>query len=275
MPPIEVSAYEFVANVHTAYSMIINPAGMASGKGANMYLDLTGDRHQLSEWVVALQGRTWGVTYRHRDLVPGEISSGSGIPAPEGKIDTYIVSASFGPPLFQIGLTREWDKTTLPGRDADRWMFGLQSHPVPLLDLGGTIENIQHPRFLNGRLRPRYRYGFAVHLLPRERLTLNFEGGHYDGEPGLIDLAYGARLDLDSGLSLALVLLDPKRGGMEVGFSVTSSFGRGAVSARARTVPQDPDYRAQVALQLFDQMWQEAEAEKAGVFRGYGFMGQR
>ena len=78
MPPIEVSAYEFVANVHTAYSMFINPAGMASGKGANMYLDLTGDRDQLSEWVVALQGRTWGVTYRHRDLVPGERAS----PAP-------------------------------------------------------------------------------------------------------------------------------------------------------------------------------------------------
>lgn len=277
IPPIEVSTYEFVSDVRTAYAMFTNPAGMASGKGSNMYLDLSGDRHQITEWVVALQTRAWGATYRHRDVTPDTFAGGPGVPSREGKIDTYVLSASFGPPVFQVGLSREWDKTTISGHDADRWLFGFQSHPTSILDLGGTIENIQHPQFLDGRLRPRYRYGLAIHPIPgRPRfLTLHLEGGHQDGEPDLIDSTYGVRIGFDSGVSMALVVRDPKREGMEIGFSITSNFGRGAVSARARTLPAGPDYRAQLAMQFFDQEWQEQEASETDVFRGYGFVGGR
>lgn len=264
LPVPEIGAHRFVSDTDDATAIFLNPGGLATGHGTNLYLDLSGDDGDMVENVAALQGGSWGFGYRHRELAPRGMDAtylnGAGLPASAGHLDTYSLASSFGPPAFQVGTARVWNNTDLPGHDASSWKVGVLSRPTRALSLGGMVENVNRPRFLDARLRPRYTYGISVRPLPGdpELLTVSVQGTHGDGDPDLIDLAFGARMHLESGLELGLSVQDPRNGSVRVGASVSTYFGKGAASARVRSVGGDTDYRALASLQVFDEFWQRS-----------------
>lgn len=264
VPGFEADAYAFIAEAGDATAAFVNPAGLAGGKGTNLYLDLSGNDDEVMEGVVALQGGSWGFSYRHRDLRPRGAAptalNGFGIPPEEGNLDTYLLASSWGPPRLQIGAAKVWTNTDLPGKDASGWLVGLRSRPGRRLSLGVVLDNANRPSFLDGKLAPRYRYGFSVRPLPGapELLTVSVQGAHLDGSPDAIDMAYGARVHLDSGLEFGVSMQDPHGHGLQFGGWVATHFGKGAASVRARGVHGTEDYRGLVALQVFDQFWQRS-----------------
>lgn len=271
LPAPEIGAHRFVSDADDATAIFLNPGGLAGGHGTNLYLDVSGDDGDLVENVAALQGGTWGFGYRHRELgrqgLDPSYQNGAGFPAGRGHLDTYALASSFGPDVFQLGMARVWTNTDLPGRDGGAWQVGLLSRPTRAISVGATVQNMDRPRFLDGRLRPTYTYGVSVRPLPGdpELLTVSVQGTHGDGAPDLIDMAYGARVHLPSGLELGLSLQDPRQGSLRVGASVSTYFGKGAASVRARSVGGSPAYRATTSIQVFDEFWQRSVATKKQV----------
>ena len=271
IPAYELAAHRFVAEADDATAVFLNPAGLAGGHGANMYLDLTGTTDEIIEGTAALQGGSWGFAYRHRDIMPrgtaGTQLNGFGISDGPGNLDTYALASSFGKGQLRMGVARVWSNTDLSGEDSGFWRLGLQNRLSRSVSLGAVVEASNKDRFLNGRLRPRYTYGVAIRPLPAspELLTVNIQGSHSDGEADLIDLSYGASIHLNGGLRLGIAVQDPVGGDMEWGGSVTTHFGKGAVSARARSMNGDEDYRALVSLQIYDEFWQQSMTAKKRV----------
>jgi protease-4 len=264
VPQPEVSAYLFVSEADDAKSIFLNPGGLKTGHGMNLYVDLSGDDNEIVEYLASLQGGAWGFSYRHHDLADRGLEpnyhNGYGMPDREGNLDEYTLAAAYGPQAFQMGLSRVWTKTDYASENAASFHLGILSRPSRHFSFGVKIENIEKPRFLDGRLQPIYNYGLSLRPLPGtpELLTLSVEGVHGDGFTDMIDLSYGARVHLESGLDLALTMLDPHEGGLKFGGSVIFHFGRGAVGARARGVSGEADYRVTGSLQVFDQFWQRS-----------------
>ena len=67
-PKAEYLHYGFATDAADATAILLNPAGLAGGPGTNLYFDLSGNDNELTEYVVALQGKALGFAYRHRDL---------------------------------------------------------------------------------------------------------------------------------------------------------------------------------------------------------------
>jgi protease-4 len=271
IPGFEADAYAFIAEVGDATAAFINPAALAGGQGTNLYLDLSGNDDEIMEGVVALQGGSWAFCYRHRDLLPRGTEptalNGFGIPDGEGNIDTYILSSSWGPPRLQLGASKVWTNTDLPGEDASGWRVGLRSRPQRRLSLGVVVDNVSRTSFLDGKLVPRYRYGISVRPLSwnPELLTVSVEGSHYDGHPEAIDMAYGVRLHLNSGLEFGVSVQDPNGEGPRFGGWLAAYFGKGAAAAHARGVHGKETYRSTVSLQVFDQFWQRSMTPKKSL----------
>jgi protease-4 len=270
-PSAEVSAHLFLSEADDATSVFLNPAGLATGHGMNLYLDLSGDDNEVVEYLASLQGGSWGFTYRHHDHADRGMGpsyqNGFGMPSREGNIDEYSLAVAYGTRTLQGGLARVWTNTDLSGQDATAWHIGLLSRPSRYLSLAAAVESANKPRFIDGRLRPTYRYGLSVRPLPSapELLTLSIEGVHGDGASDLIDLSYGASVRLDSGLEFSLTLRDPSAGDLRVGGSIRTNFGRGALAGRARSVGGTADYRALASIQIFDEFWQRSMATKTQV----------
>jgi hypothetical protein len=261
LPPPELAAYSFVTRALDATATLINPAGLARAKGTNLYLDLSGDGTEILEGTAAMQGGSWAFTYRHRDLSGREGTSPLGVPVPANRnADTYAFATGLGPPRYQIGISRVWTNVDVPGEDAGTWNAGFMSRPSPRVTLGFTVENIQHPRFLNGRLTPRYTYALSLGLLPSRPnfLVLTGQGSHLDGAADRIDVSGGLSVHLPSGVDAGLVVRRPFGGDVEVGATVTRAFGRGAASARVRSVSGTDQVRGQLAIQVFDEIWQRS-----------------
>ncbi|HET9232573.1 MAG TPA: hypothetical protein VFP10_00340 [Candidatus Eisenbacteria bacterium] len=260
IPAFEYSHYGFVSDVGDATAIFLNPAGLSGGPGTNMYLDVTGDDNELTEYVVALQGKSLGFAYRHRDLHGAGVSPASNDPVlGEGNLDTYTGAGghTWGP--VSLGVGAVWTKTDLPGEDAFSWEAGLLYRVATLAAVGGRLSNIQHPDFLDGEVRPLYTYGFTLRPL-FGMLTLSAQGSHEDGRADIIHMAYGAKLGLRSGLTVLATVLDEPGSDPTLGASVTYFFGKGAVSGRLRTLDGTDGYRGQVAIQAYDQFWQQGGA---------------
>jgi hypothetical protein len=264
LPPFELSAYRFVTESADATGTFLNPAGLAGGQGTNLYLDATGDGDQIVEGTAALQGGAWSFAYRHRDLVPEEPALGLPL-AGDRNADTYVLAGGFGPPKLRLGLSRAWTRVDVPGDDAGTWNAGLLSRTGDRILLGATVENIQHPRFLDGRLRPRYSYAIGVDLLGDApgRATLTVQGSHEDGSSDRMDLAAGLRVRFPSGLDVSMTVRDRFDRDLEFGGSITHPFGPGTISGRARQVSETETLRGQVAVQLFDPFWKRAQQQPA------------
>jgi len=244
----ELQHYGFATLTSGVGALVVNPAGMGGQAGADMHFDVTGDSGQLDEWVAGIQGGTCAAAYRPRNLHPVDVFPGN------ANVDSYVMGFGFGRPVFQIGATREVDKIDIPGSDATRWLFGIRSRPVSWLVVAGTLRDPQHPHYLDGTLTPRYTYGLSlVGDRGQGSFALSVEGSHLDGGADRIDLAYGLQAGFSSGLVLEAVLYDPAVGGTEFGFSIGTSFDRGVATARARTVEGDRSYRANVAVDFYDE----------------------
>jgi hypothetical protein len=256
-PKAEYEHYGFVTDTADATAILLNPAGLAGGPGSNLYFDLSGDHNELTEYVAALQGKAFGFAYRHRDLHgPGVVPNPGNEPQPgEGNLDAYTAAGGYGRGSFKFGASAAWTNTDLPGKDAFSWNAGLLMRVGSMFTLGGTVINIQHPRFLDGNLKPRYTYGITASPL-FGLLTLSVQGSHEDGNSDIIDMTYGAKVHLKSGLSLAATVEDAPGDPPTLGASATYFFGRGAVSGRARTTDGTDGFRGQLAFQTFDQFWQ-------------------
>ncbi len=270
-PAPEASFYRFVAETDDARSVFLNPAGLAGASGTNLYLDASGGGDRLvDEGTVALQGGSWGFSYRHRELL--DRSPGSGVALPEGNLDAYTLATALGPRYARLGVARVWENVDLPGEDVRTWTLGLQSRAARALSIGASIENADRPGRPGGTLAPRYRYGIAVRPLGSdpEGFTLNVEGSHLDGASDRIDMAYGASYLTANGLVFAVAVRDPHGASPEFGASVGMHFGHGAVAARARSVrPGTEDVRGSVAIQLYDEFWRRSTAAggKVAVLR--------
>lgn len=267
IPGFEGSAYGFIAETGDATASFVNPAGLAGGTGMNLYLDLSGSDKEIMEGVVALQGGSWAFAYRHRDLLdrgadPTALNGFGFPPDKEGNLDTYILASSWGPPRFQVGAAKVWTNTDLSGKDASNWQVGVQSRPSRQISVGAVIDNVTRTKFLDGELVPRYRYGISVRPLGYnpELLTVSVEGSHQDGNPGVIDMAYGVRVHLNTGLEFGLSVQDPNGESPRFGGWVATYFGKGSAAARARGVHGKETYRATAVLQIYDQFWQRSMA---------------
>ena len=258
MPRFEYARFGFAADAMDATAIFLNPAGLSGGPGTNLYADISGSTDGIVEYVAALQGKGMGFAYRHREpqdaagLPPGELSV-----TDPGHLDTYMLAGGYGPPKLRVGLSAAWNKTDMAGEDAFSWTAGFQSFLSESYAIGVTLENILNPAFLDGELRPRYTYGLAVHAVPG-LLTLNIQGSHQDGDADLIRILYGARVTIPAGWTFSAVLDDPPGSGPTFGLSVTWLFGKGAASARGRSLDRNKEFRGQAALQIFDQFWQQS-----------------
>lgn len=259
IPAFEYSHYGFVSDTGDATAIFLNPAGLAGGPGTNMYLDVTGDDEELTEYVIALQGKSLGFAYRHRDLHGAGVAPASSDPVlGEGNLDTYTGAGGHTWGMVSLGVGAVWNKTDLPGEDSFSWEAGLQVRAGTIAILGGRLSNIQHPDFLDGELRPLYTYGFTLRPL-FGKLTLSAQGNHEDGRADIIQMAYGAKLSLQA-LTIGATVQDEPGSDPTLGASVTYFFGKGAVSGRLRTLEGTDGYRGQVAIQAYDQFWQHGGA---------------
>ena len=256
-PTFEFSHYGFASEVGDATSIFINPAGLAGGPGTNMYLDVTGNDDEVTEYVAALQGKSLGFAYRHRELNGSGVAPASSDPVlGEGNLDSYILATGYGRGSVRLGLAGVWTKTDLPGDDAFSWQGGVMVRAGTYAMLAGRIDNIQHPNFLNGELRPHYTYGFTTRPL-LNLVTISVQGSHDDGRADIIDMLYGVRIRPEPALSIQAAVEDAPGSSPTLGASVTYFFGKGAVSGRLRTLDGVDGYRGQVALQAFDEFWQQ------------------
>ena len=256
-PSFEFSHYGFASEVGDATAIFVNPAGLAGGPGTNMYLDVTGNDDEVTEYVAALQGKSLGFAYRHRDLKGSGVSPASSDPVlGEGNLDSYILATGYGRGSVRLGVGAVWTKTDLPGEDAFSWQGGVMVRAGTYAMLAGRIDNIQHPDFLDGELRPHYTYGFTTRPL-LNLLTISVQGSHEDGRADIIDMLYGVKLRPEPALSIQAALEDAPGSSPTLGASVTYFFGKGAVSGRLRTLDGADGYRGQVALQAFDEFWQQ------------------
>jgi|GEM_PF-1731368 len=257
-PAFEYSHYGFVSEVGDATAILINPAGLAGGPGTNMYLDVTGNDDEMTEYTAALQGKSLGFCYRHRDLKDsGGASPASSDPVlGEGNLDSYIMATGYGRGSVRLGLAGVWTKTDLPGSDAFSWQAGVMLRAGTWATLAGRLDNAQHPNFLNGELRPHYTYGFTTRPI-LNLLTVSVQGSHEDGRSDVIDMLYGVNLRPEPALTIQAALEDAPGSSPTLGASVTYSFGRGAMSGRLRTIEGMDGYRGQVAIQAFDEFWQQ------------------
>ena len=128
--------------------------------------------------------------------------------------------------------------------------------------MAGRIDNIQHPNFLDGELRPHYTYGFTTRPL-FNLVTISVQGSHDDGRSDIIDMLYGIRIRPEPALSIQAAVEDAPGSSPTLGASVTYFFGKGAVSGRLRTLDGTDGYRGQVALQAFDEFWQQGGTQTA------------
>ena len=255
-PAFEYSHYGFASDAGDATAIFLNPAGLAGGPGTNMYLDLTGNDDEMTEYVAALQGKSLGFAYRHRDLPGSGVAPVSSDPVlGEGNLDSYSLATGYGRGSVRLGLGAVWTKTDLPGDDAFSWDAGVMVRAGSYATLAGRVENIQHPDFLDGQLRPHYTYGFTTRPI-LNLLTVSVQGSHEDGRANIIDMMYGVKLKPNPSLTILAALEDAPGATPTLGASVTYSFGRGAVSGRLRTLDGTDGYRGQVALQAFDEFWQ-------------------
>jgi hypothetical protein len=256
-PAFEYSHYGFVSEVGDATALMINPAGLAGGPGTNMYLDVTGNDDEVTEYVAALQGKSLCFAYRHRDLPGSGVSPASSDPVlGEGNLDSYILGTGYGRGAVRLGLGTTWTKTDLPGDDAFSWQAGVMIRMGQWATLAGRLDNIQHPNFLNGELRPRYTYGFTTRPI-LNLVTVSVQGSHEDGRADIIDMLYGVRIRPDPALNIQATVEDAPGSSPTLGASVSYFFGKGAVSGRLRTLDGVDGYRGQVALQAFDEFWQQ------------------
>jgi hypothetical protein len=262
LPPFEVAAYRFVTGARDATATFLNPAGLAGAVGSNLYLDASGDGEEILEGTAALQGGHWAFAYRHRDLYRSEL----GLPSAESErdnADAYVLAGALGPPKLRLGLSRSWTNVDAPGDDAGTWTAGILAAASDRVTLGGTIQNIEKPRFLDGRLRPRYTYAaeFALGTGDPARAAVTVEGSHLDGAADRVDLAGGVTVRFPAGLELGVLVRDRFDRDLEFAATVTHPLGPGTVSGRARSVSETDDVRGQVAIQLYDPFWKRAHGE--------------
>jgi hypothetical protein len=122
--------------------------------------------------------------------------------------------------------------------------------------LAGRIDNIQHPKFLDGELRPRYTYGFTTRPL-FNLVTINVQGSHEDGRADIINMLYGVKIRPERALTIQAAVEDAPGSSPTLGASVSYFFGKGTISGRLRTLDGTDGYRGQVAIQAFDEFWQQ------------------
>src|SRR6185436_7738992 len=212
---------------------------------------------EVTEYVAALQGKSLGFGYRHRDLKGAGVSPASSDPVlGEGNLDSYIIATGYGRGSVQLGTAAVWTKTDLPGDDAFSWQAGVMIRAGTYAMLAGRIDNIQHPNFLNGELRPHYTYGFTTRPL-LNLLTISVQGSHEDGRSDIIDMLYGIKIRPERALTIQAAVEDAPGSSPTLGASVSYFFGKGTLSGRLRTLDGTDGYRGQMALQAFDEFWQQ------------------
>ncbi|HET7295727.1 MAG TPA: hypothetical protein VFI66_01205 [Gemmatimonadales bacterium] len=226
--PNRSTLYLHPTDVSDARALWVNPAGLGRVQEASVHLDLTvgdpGAHGRLRQVTLGVNSRGLSFGYQ-RDVFDGGARGG-----------TYRVGFAAGTAGLAVGGAAALYRG---GGSSSGWDLGVVYEGMPVLAIGGVIENIGQPRVRDSTLRITYVPSATLQLLGR-RLAVSALGRLTpDAVQGY---AFAARATLRQGAKLPLGLtarLDTDgsfhRAGLAFGFSIGAQDAAGLVA----TTPGD------------------------------------
>lgn len=226
--PNRATLYLYPTDVSDARALWVNPAGLGRFEEASVHLDVTvgdpGASGRLRQLTLGVNSRGLSFGYQ-RDLFDGGARGG-----------TYRVGFAAGTAGLAAGAAAALYRG---GGSSSGWDLGVVYDLVPLVTVGGVIENVGQPHVRGSTLRINYVPSATAQLLGR-RVALSALGRLAPHR--VVGYAFAVRATLGQGARLPIGLsarLDTdrslRRAGMTFGFSLGGLDAAGLVA----TTPGD------------------------------------